>query len=149
MVVDGDISFVKPDGYVVEQQEPGFVQVFGDGGYFFAIINPAPTDVNAMITENLNGIQSMGLQDLGVSEPSEAQIPSSAVVQCVVLGFQGTLATQQGGAVPLEGFAYYFVLQDGSGVTAFTLYEQGALDDEFAPLIEGYNQMFNTLVSSF
>ena len=130
VVVGGDISFQKPDGYEVEQQQDGFVQVFGDGGYFFAIINPAPTDVNAMITENLNGLQSMGIQDLAVSEPTEAQIPSSAVVQCVVLGFQGALATQQGGTVPLEGFAYYFVLQDGSGVTAFTLYEQGALDDE-------------------
>ena len=149
VTVGGDISFQKPDGYVVEQQEDGFVQVFGDGGYFFALINPAPTDVNAMITENLNGIQSMGIQDLGVSEPEESQIPSSAVVQCVVLGFQGALATQQGGTVPLEGFAYYFVLQDGSGVTAFTLYEQGALDDESAPLIESYNQMFNTLVSTF
>ena len=149
VVVGGDISFELPDGYTVEQHQDGFVQVFGDGGYFFAIINPAPTDVNAMITENLNGIESMGIQDLAISEPSEAQIPSSAVVQCVVLGFQGTLATQQGGTVPLEGFAYYFALQDGSGVTAFTLYEQGALDDEFAPLIEGYNQMFNTLVSSF
>jgi hypothetical protein len=146
VVVEGDISFVKPDGYEVEQQEPGFVQVFGDGGYFFAIINPAPTDVNAMITENLNGIQSMGIQDLAVSEPSEAQIPSSAVVQCVVIGFQGALATQQGGTVPLTGFAYYFVLQDGSGVTAFTLYEQDGLTDA---LIDGYDQMFNTLVSTF
>jgi RsiW-degrading membrane proteinase PrsW (M82 family) len=149
VVVGGDISFELPDGYEVEQQQDGFVQVFGDGGYFFAIINPAPTDVNAMITENLNGIQSMGVQDLGISEPAEAPIPSSAVVQCVVLGFQGTLATQQGGTVPLEGFAYYFALQDGSGVTAFTLYEQGALDADGAPLIDGYNQMFNTLVSSF
>ncbi len=149
VVVGGDISFQKPDGYVVEQQVPGFVQVFGDNGYFFAIINPAPTDVNAMISENLNGLQSMGIQDLAVSEPEETQIPSSAVVQCVILGFQGALATQQGGTVPLEGFAYYFALQDGSGVTAFTLYEQGALDSESAPLIESYNQMFNTLVSSF
>jgi RsiW-degrading membrane proteinase PrsW (M82 family) len=146
VVVSGDISFEKPDGYEVEQQQDGFVQVFGDGGYFFAIINPAPTDVNAMITENLNGIQSMGIQDLAVSEPEDTQIPSSAVVQCVVIGFQGTLATQQGGTVPLNGFAYYFVLQDGSGVTAFTLYEQGGLSDA---LIEGYDQMFNTLVSTF
>ena len=146
MVVGGDISFQKPDGYEVEQQLDGFVQVFGDGGYFFAIINPAPTDVNAMITENLDGIQSMGIQDLAISEPTEAQLPSSAVVQCVVLGFQGALATQQGGTVPLNGFAYYFVLQDGSGVTAFTLYQEGQLTDA---LIEGYDQMFNTLVSTF
>ena len=149
VVVGDDISFVKPDGYVVEQQLDGFVQVSGDGGFFFAIINPAPTDVNSMITENLDGIESMGIQDLTVSDPEETQIPSSAVVQCVVLGFQGALASQQGGTVPVEGFAYYFVLQDGSGVTAFTLYEQGALDDEGAPLIVGYDQMFNTLVSTF
>jgi hypothetical protein len=70
-------------------------------------------------------------------------------VQCVVLGFQGTLASQQGGTVPLEGFAYYFVLQDGRGVTAFVLYQQGALDDASNPLIEGYDAMFNSLVSSF
>ena len=89
----------------------------------------------------------MGVQDLAVSEPSETQIPSSAVVQCVTLGFQGVLATQQDGTVPLEGFAYYFVLQDGSGVTAFALYEQGAARE--SPLIEGYNLMFNTLVGSF
>jgi len=149
VVVGGDISFDVPAGYEVEQQEDGFVQVFGDGGYFFAIINPAPTDVNAMITENLNGIQAMGVQDLAVSDPQEMQIPTSSVVQCVAIGFQGAVATQQGGTVALEGFAYYFVLQDGSGVTAFVLYEQGALDDPSAPLGVAYNDMFNSLVSSF
>ena len=149
IVVSGDISFDVPDGYEVEQQQDGFVQVFGDGGYFFAIANPAPTDVNAMISENLAGIQTLGIQDLAVSDPQDSQIPTSSVVQCVVLGFQGTLASQQGGTTPLEGFAYYFVLQDGSGVTAFTLYPQGALDDESNPLIAGYNSMFDSLVSSF
>jgi hypothetical protein len=102
-----------------------------------------------MITENLDGLQSLGLQDLQVSEPQEMQIPTSAVVQSVALGFQGALATQQGGTIPLEGFAYYFVLQDGTGVTAFVLYEQGALDDDSNPLVDGYNSMFNSLVSSF
>jgi hypothetical protein len=148
VVVSGDISFQKPDGYEVEQQADGFVQVYGDGGYFFAVINPAPTDVNAMITDNLDGLQSMGLQDLAVSDPQETQVPTSSVVQCVIIGYQGALATQQGGTVPLEGFAYYFLLQDGTGVTAFVLYQQGALDDPDAALGNGYNQMFNSLVSS-
>jgi RsiW-degrading membrane proteinase PrsW (M82 family) len=149
VVVSGDISFQKPDGYEVEQQGDGFVQVYGDGGYFFAIINPAPTDVNAMITENLDGLQSMGVQDLAVSDPQETQVPTSSIVQCVVIGYQGALATQQGGTVPVEGFAYYFLLQDGTGVTAFVLYQQGALDDPDAALGNGYNQMFNSLVSTF
>ena len=97
----------------------------------------------------LDGLQSLGIQDLAVSDPQDVQIPTSSVVQCVLLGFQGTLASQQGGTIPLEGFAYYFVLQDGTGVTAFTLYQQGALDDQSSPLIAGYNQMFNSLISSF
>ncbi|WP_084151880.1 zinc ribbon domain-containing protein [Nocardioides halotolerans] len=149
VVVGGDIGFDLPAGYEIEQQADGFVQVFGDGGYFFAIINPAPTDANAMITENLNGIQSMGVQDLAVSDPQEMQIPTSAVVQAVALGYQGALASQQGGTIPVEGFAYYFLLQDGTGVTAFVLYQQGALDVDSSPLIDGYNAMFNSLVSSF
>jgi RsiW-degrading membrane proteinase PrsW (M82 family) len=149
VLVSGDISFQKPDGYEAEQQADGFVQVFGDGGYFFAVVNPAPTDVNAMITENLDGLQTMGIQDLAVSDPQETQVPTSSVVQCVVVGYQGALASQQGGAAPVEGFAYYFLLQDGSGVTAFVLYQQGALDDPDAALGTGYDQMFNTLVSTF
>ena len=47
-----------------------------------------------------------------------------------MLGFQGVLASQQGGTVPVEGFAYYFLLQDGTGVTAFALYEQGAVTED-------------------
>jgi PrsW family intramembrane metalloprotease len=149
VVVGGSIGFDLPDGYEVEQQEEGFVQVFGDGGYFFALINPAPTDVNTMITENLNGLQALGVQDLAVSDPQEMQIPTSSVVQAVALGYQGALASQQGGTIPVEGFAYYFLLQDGTGATAFVLYQQGALDDDSSPLIDGYNAMFNSLVSSF
>jgi hypothetical protein len=149
VVVGGDINFDLPDGYEVVQQSDGYVMVSGDGGYFFALINQAPTDMNAMITEHLAGLQTIGIQDLAVSDPQEAQIPTSAVVQCVVLGFQGTLATQQSGTIAVAGFVYYFLLQDGSGVTAFTLYGQGALDDSSNPLLDGYDQLFNSLVSSF
>jgi len=149
VTVSGDIGFDLPDGYEIEQQADGFVQVFGDGGYFFAITTPSPTDMQTLVTDHLNGLQQLGIQDLAVSDPEEVQIPSSSVVQAVLLGFQGTLATQQNGTLPLEGFAYYFLLQDGSGVTAFTLYQQGALDDDNSPLLQGYSQMFNTLVSTF
>jgi RsiW-degrading membrane proteinase PrsW (M82 family) len=144
----GDYSFDLPDGYEVVEADDGFVQVAGDGGLFFAVVNPAPTDANTMITENLNGLQNIGVQDLAVSDPQEEQIPSSSVVQCALIGFQGAFASQQGGTIPIEGFAYYFVLQDGSGITAFTMYEQGALDDPSSPLVDGYNEMYNSLISS-
>jgi RsiW-degrading membrane proteinase PrsW (M82 family) len=149
VTVSGNIGFDLPDGYEIEQQDDGFVQVFGDGAYFFAVVTPPPTDMQTLVTDHLNGLQQLGLQDLGVSDPEDVQIPSSAVVQCALLGFQGTLATQQNGTLALEGFSYYFLLQDGTGVTAFTLYQQGALDDQDSPLLNGYGQMFNSLVSSF
>ena len=43
------------------------------------------------------------------------------------LNYRGLLATQQGGSIPVEGFAYYFVREDGTGATAFGLYGKGAL----------------------
>jgi hypothetical protein len=70
------------------------------------------------------------------------------VVVCVMLGYQGLLADQQGGSTPVEGFAYYFQLQDGTGVTAFAMYQQGSVTED-SPLVEGYNTMLNTLVSTF
>jgi RsiW-degrading membrane proteinase PrsW (M82 family) len=149
VTVSGNIGFDLPDGYEIEAQEDGFVQVYGDGGLFFAYVTPPPTDMQTVVTDHLNGLQSLGIQDLQISDPEEVQIPTSSVVQCVLLGYQGTLATQQNGTLPVEGFAYYFLLQDGTGVTAFTLYQQGALDDDNSPLLQGYAQMFNTLVSSF
>jgi hypothetical protein len=145
----GGIGFEVPEGYEVAEQAPGFAMVAGDGGLFFAIINPAPTDLSSMVTENLNGISGLGIQDLQYSDPQSVPVPSSAVVECAVLGYIGVIASQQGGTIPVEGFAYYFVLQDGTGVTAFTLYEQGALGDDSSPLIDGYNAMFNSLISTF
>ncbi len=149
-VVDlgGGYGFELPDGYEVVQQGDGFAMVSGDGGYFFALVTPSPTDLSTMITEHLTGLQSMGIQDLQISEPEAVQIPSSSVVVCVTLGYAGVLATQQGGSVPVEGFAYYFQLQDGTGVTAFGLYEQGSVTED-SPLVEGYNIMLNSLVGTF
>jgi hypothetical protein len=122
--------------------------VYGDGGYFFALLNGAPTDLSTMVTEHLNGLSSLGIQDLQYSDPQPVPVPSSSVVECAVIGYIGVLASQQGGTLPVEGFAYYFVLQDGTGVTAFTLYQQGSLDDT-SPLVDGYNAMFNSLISTF
>ena len=144
----GGYGFELPDGYEVVQQAEGFAMVSGDGGYFFALVTPSPADLSTMITDHLTGLQAMGIQDLQISEPEAVQIPSSSVVACVTLGYAGVLASQQGGSVPVEGFAYYFQLQDGTGVTAFGLYEAGSVTED-SPLVEGYNIMLNSLVSTF
>ncbi len=143
----GGYGFELPAGYEVEQQGDGFAQVFGDGGYFFALLTPTPADLETMITDHLTGLQSLGIQDLEITDPEVVQVPSSAVVQCITLGFRGVLASQQGGAVPVEGFAYYFLTQDGTGVTAFALYQQGLTEDD--PLTTGLVTMLGSLVSSF
>ena len=141
-------GFEVPDGYEVEQQGDGFAMVFGDGGYFFATLTPPPADLATMISDHILGLQGLGIQDLQISEPEATQIPSSSVVACVTLGYQGLLATQQGGSLAVEGFAYYFQLLDGTGVTVFGMYEQGSVTEE-SPLVEGYNVMLNSLVSTF
>ena len=143
----GGYGFELPAGYQVQAQDAGFAMVAGDGGFFFAMLTAPPADLETMITDHLMGLQTLGIQDLAISDPQPVQVPSSAVVQCISLGYQGVLASQQGGVLPVEGFAYYFLTQDGVGVTAFGLYEQGALTDG-SPLIDGYNTMLNSLVSS-
>ena len=63
------------------------------------------------------------------------------------LNFRGLLPTQQGGSIPVEGFAYYFLRTDGTGTTAFALYGKGALKPK-SKLLTGYNTMLNTLAST-
>jgi len=149
-VVDlgGGYGFQVPDGYEIQKQGEGYAIVYGDGAYFFVLLRPPPADMQSLITDHLTVLQGLGIQELAVSDPEAVQIPSSSVVACVTLGYQGVLASQQGGSVPVEGFAYYFQLLEGVGVTAFGLYEQGSMT-EGNPAIEGYNVMLNSLVSTF
>lgn len=143
------IGFEVPKGFEIQVSDPGYAQVAGKGGYFIAYLTPSPTDLNTVVVQHLQGLQGMGIQDLQVSEPEALQVPTSAVVSAASLSYVGVLATQQNGSVPVQGFAYYFLLQDGTGVTAFGLFEQGAVDSASHPLVKGYNHMLNTLVGSF
>ena len=69
------------------------------------------------------------------------------MVEAQTLMYRGLMATQQGGTFPVEGFGYYFITQDGTGITAFGLYEQGALASTPA-LVDGYNALLNVLVGT-
>jgi hypothetical protein len=140
-------SFELPEGYTVEQQGDGFAMVFGDNGYFIVQLTPPPADLETMITDNLATLQALGIQDLQIGDPEAIQIPSSAVVQCVTLGFRGMLASEQSGSLAVEGFSYYFLTQEGTGVTAFGIYQAGLAEGD--PLIDGYISMLNSLIASF
>ena len=140
-----DVLFLVPKGFKIEDPGPGFAQVFGYKGYFFAYLKPKKTTLPKLITNNLTGIQNMGVEDLKITEPEAIEV--SGVNGAATLNFQGLLATQQGGSIPVEGFAYYFVREDGTGATAFGLYGKGSLKPK-SKLLSGYNTMLNTLIST-
>jgi hypothetical protein len=143
-VGDGVLMLV-PKGFRIVDQEDGFVQVFGFKGYFFAYLNPRKVTLPKLITNNLTGIQNMGVEELQITQPQSISV--SGLKGAATLNFRGLLATQQGGSIPVEGFAYYFIRPDGTGATAFSLYGKGALKPK-SKLLTGYNTMLNTFVST-
>jgi hypothetical protein len=146
-VVDlgGGVFFLVPKGFSIDDSRPGFAQVFGFKGYFFAIVTPKKTTLPKLITTNLTGIQNLGVESLQVTQPESVSI--QGVRAAATLNFRGLLATQQGGSIPVEGFAYYFIREDGTGATAFGLYGTGALKPK-SKLLNGYNTMLNTMLST-
>ena len=140
-----DVLFLVPKGFKIEDPGPGYAQVFGYKGYFFAYLTPKKTTLPKLITNNLTGIQNMGVEELKITQPESIQV--TGVAGAATLSFQGLLATQQGGSIPVEGFAYYFVREDGTGATAFGLYGKGSLKPN-SKLLIGYNTMLNTLIST-
>jgi hypothetical protein len=140
-----DVLFLVPKGFKIEDPGPGFARVYGNKGYFFAYLTAKKTTLPKMVTANLTGIQDMGIEGLKITQPQTIQV--SGVKAAATLRYQGLLATQQGGSIPVEGFAYYFVRQDGTGATAFALYGKGSLKPK-SKLVTGYNTMLNTLVST-
>jgi hypothetical protein len=141
------VGFRIPTGWEVEYSDVGFAQLWGPGGYFIAEATPAPTDANALVGNHLQGLVDFGVQDLEFTTPEQLPLPTSSVVQAYVLSFRGLTASQQGGTFAVEGQAFYFVTQDGTGYTVFGMYEQGAVDSNQA-LVDGYNAMLNDLVST-
>ena len=140
-----DVLFLVPKGFTIEYNDGGYARVYGQKGYFFAYLNPRKMTLPKLITAHLTAVQDMGIDDLQITQPQAIQI--SGVKGAATLNYRGLLATQQGGSIPGEGFAYYFVRADGTGATAFGLYGKGALKPK-SKLLNGYNTMLNTLIST-
>ncbi len=140
----GGVLFLVPKGFTIDDPGPGFAQVFGYKGYFIAYLTKKTT-MTKLITNNITGIQNMGVQSLEITQPQSVQV--SGVLGAATLNYRGLLATQQGGTVPVEGFAYYFIREDGTGAVAFGLYGRGALKPK-SKLLNGYNTMLNTMIST-
>jgi hypothetical protein len=138
-----------PAGFEVQILDPGFAQVFGEGGYFVAYLTPSPTTENEMVANTIGRLEAAGVQELTIASMADVPVPSSAVVSAMRVDYTGVWATQQGGTSAIQVISFHFVLQDGSGVTAFGLFDNGAAADPNSPLVQGYNVMLNSLVGSF
>ena len=149
-VIDlGGIGFTVPEGWEVMFSEDGFAQLVGPSGYFIAYTDAPPIDIDTLVLNNLNGLTDFGVQELEYTDPEAIALPTSSVVDASTILYRGIMASQQGGTFPVEGFGYYFVGQEGQGLTAFGLYDAGALDgDTDTQLGDDYNQMMNELVGS-
>ena len=126
-------------------QRRGFARVFGQRGYFYAYQTPKKSTLTKLINTNLTELQDIGIDGLEFTTPQQVNV--SGVQGAATLNYRGLLATQQGGSIPVEGFAYYFVRSNGYGVTAFGLCAQGCLKPK-TKLVNGYNTMLSTLVST-
>jgi RsiW-degrading membrane proteinase PrsW (M82 family) len=147
-VVDlGGIGFTVPEGWEVMFSEDGFAQLVGPSGYFIAYTDAPPIDIDTLVLNNLNGLTDFGVQELEYTDPEPIALPTSSVVDASTILYRGLMASQQGGTFPIEGFGYYFVGQEGQGLTAFGLYDGGALETN-TQLVDDYNQMMNELVGS-
>ena len=135
--------FLVPKGFKIEDPGPGFAQVFGYKGYFFAYLTPRKTTLPKLITNNLTGIQNLGVEDLEITRRSRSRSQASPARPPSTSG----AARHPRAGIPVEGFAYYFVREDGTGATAFGLYGKGALKPK-SKLLSGYHTMLNTLIST-
>lgn len=141
--IGNGIGFTMAAGWQQDAVETGFAQVSTDGGYF-VVQAAGGEDMNTMISGSLESLLENGIQELAISEPQSISLPTSNVVSAATLSFEGLLANQQSGTTPIEGVIYFFLLQDGTGVSALALYGQGGLD----PLAADYEEMLTSLLSS-
>ena len=110
-----------------------------------AAITQAPAEAAAMVQTHLQGLSDHGVQNLEVSQPQQLPLPSSNFVAAVRLNYTGLVASQQGGALPVEGFGIYLVRQDGVGLTFGGLFPEGQLERD-PGLLDEYGQMLSSLL---
>jgi hypothetical protein len=142
---DGGIRLSLADGWEVIGSSSTRI-VAGKGHAVLAVdVTQPPADIGAMMQANLKDLIDRGMQELGFTPPTQLPLPSADFVAAARMDLRGMMASQQGGAVPLEGFAIYLVRQDGVGITATGLFSPGELDRTPA-LVKEYSAMLGSLI---
>jgi hypothetical protein len=120
--------------------------IAGKGNSVFTVdVTQPPADAGAMMQAHLQGLVNRGMQDLRITQPVQVALPSADFVAAQRLNLQGLIASQQGGSVPVEGFAFYLVRQDGAGITVAGLYPQGELE-RVPGLVKEYGAMLGSII---
>lgn len=142
---DGGIRLNLAEGWEVIGSSSTRI-VASKGNAVFAVdVTQPPADIGAMMQANLKDLIDRGMQELGFTPPTQLPLPSADFVAAARMDLRGMMASQQGGAVPLEGFAIYLVRQDGVGITATGLFSPGELDRTPA-LVKEYGAMLASLI---
>jgi hypothetical protein len=141
----GGVRLGLPDGWeVIASSGTRVVAVKGNAAFTLDLTTP-PADTGAMMQANLQGLVDRGVQDLAVTDPSQVALPSSNFVAAARINLRGLVATQQGGSIPMEGFAFYLVRQDGLGITATGIFNQGEME-RTPSLVKDYGVMLDSLI---
>jgi hypothetical protein len=145
--IGGGIGFTIPDGWEVLETDSGYAMVGTPGGTFSVQGIGGPIDVATLVPAHMQAIANGGLQDMQYTDTESLSLPSSSIVEAARVFYRGVYADQQNGAIPIDGVAFYFITQDGTGFIADARAAQGLLDDG-SPLLDAYGSMLNEFVGS-
>lgn len=134
---------LAPGWELVSSTNSGLVAVKGNAVFTIDLTDP-PADAGALMQQHLQGMVDRGMQHLEVTHPVQVALPSAAFVAAQRLSLRGLIASQQGGTIALEGFAFYLVRQDGLGITVGGLFDAGELG-RTPGLTRDYGTMLNTV----
>jgi hypothetical protein len=142
---DGGVRLrLAPGWQVLASNATRIVAAKGNAVFTVDITQP-PADTGAMMQSHLQGLLTQGVQDLQVTQPTQAALPSANFVAAQRLNLRGLIASQQGGSIPVEGFAFYLVRQDGVGITVTGIFNQGEMQ-RVPGLVKEYGVMLSSLL---
>lgn len=138
------ISFKLAPGWeVISSTSTRLVAGKGNAVVTLDLTQP-PAEPGGMMQSHLQGMLDGGVQNLEVTQPVQEALPNANFVAAQRISLRGLIASQQGGAVPVEGFAIYLVRQDGIGITFGGLYGQGVPDRD-PTVFQDYSLMLSSV----
>jgi hypothetical protein len=145
--IGGGVGFTVPEGWELIEAKTDYAAAGTPGGIYQIYRVSGPTDVASLVAAHMMSIAGGGVQQLEFTDTEQLALPTSSVVSAGRVQYRGVLASQQGGTIPIDGTAFYFITQDGTGYVSDARAQQGLLT-EGSPLLPGFNAMLNEFVGT-